>query len=155
MPTFVYKAITPQKQVVKGTIEDANKVGCIKKLKRNGLEPISLTLAVSINKGPKEKKRKNIKTNTQEKIELGTAKVMSKKKKSFMEVLDTKTLELTSEKITSRDIRIFTQNFYLLKKANFNNIHALKTVIETTENQKLKYVLEDILSGVEGRRLYV
>ena len=36
MPTFVYKALTPQKQVVKGTIEDANKVGCIKKLKRNG-----------------------------------------------------------------------------------------------------------------------
>ena len=25
MPTFVYKALTPQKQVVKGTIEDANK----------------------------------------------------------------------------------------------------------------------------------
>ena len=30
-----------------------------------------------------------------------------------------------NKKIPSRDIRIFTQNFYLLKKANFNNIHAL------------------------------
>lgn len=155
MPTFVYKALTPQKQVVKGKIEDANKVGCIKKLKRNGLEPISLSLAVSVNKGTKEKKRKNIKTNTQEKIEMGTAKVMNSNKKSLLETLDAKTLQLTSEKITSRDIRIFTQNFYLLKKANFNNIHALKTVIETTENPKLKYVLEDVLSGVEGRRLYV
>ncbi len=155
MPTFVYKALTPQKQVVKGTIEDANKVGCIKKLKRNGLEPISLSLAVSMSKGKKETKRKNIKQNTTEKIEMGTARVMTKKKKTLMEILDTKTLEVTSEKITSRDIRIFTQNFYLLKKANFNNIHALKTVIETTENAKLKYVLDDILSGVEGRRLYV
>lgn len=108
-----------------------------------------------MSKGKKETKRKNIKQNTTEKIEMGTARVMTKKKKTLMEILDTKTLEVTSEKITSRDIRIFTQNFYLLKKANFNNIHALKTVIETTENAKLKYVLEDILSGVEGRRLYV
>ena len=79
MPTFVYKALTPQKQVVKGTIEDANKVGCIKKLKRNGLEPISLSLAVSMSKGKKETKRKNIKQNTTEKIEMGTARVIDRK----------------------------------------------------------------------------
>ena len=58
-------------------------------------------------------------------------------------------------KPSSRDIRVFTQNFYLLKKANFNNIHALSTVIQTTENPRLKIILEDILAGVEGRRLYV
>ncbi len=150
MPTFAYKALTPQKQVVKGKIDDATKVGCIKKLKRNGLEPISLDLAPSLTKGKKEKKRKNAKINTQEKVQLGTARVMNSNKKTLLETLDAKTLEFTSEKITSRDIRIFTQNFYLLKKANFNNIHALKTVIETTENPKLKAVLEDILSGVEG-----
>lgn len=150
MPTFAYKALTPQKQVVKGKIDDATKVGCIKKLKRNGLDPISLDLAPSLTKGKKETKRKNVKINTQEKVQLGTARVMNNNKKTLLETLDTKTLEFTSEKITSRDIRIFTQNFYLLKKANFNNIHALKTVIETTENPKLKSVLEDILSGVEG-----
>lgn len=155
MPTFAYKAVTPQNQIVKGTIEDANKVGCIKKLKRNGLEPISLTQTVTVTKGPKQVKKRNIKTENEEKIKMGTARVMTKKKKTLIEILDTKTLELTAEKITSRDIRIFTQNFYLLKKANFNNIHALKTVIETTENQKLRHVLEDILAGVEGRRLYV
>ena len=50
---------------------------------------------------------------------------------------------------------VFTQNFYLLKKANFNNIHALKTIIESTENLSFRGVLEDILAGVEaGENMY-
>ena len=58
-------------------------------------------------------------------------------------------------KITNKDIIIFTQNFYLLKKANFNNIHALSTIIENTENQSFKAILEDILLGVEaGESMY-
>jgi len=56
----------------------------------------------------------------------------------------------TGEKITNRDLVIFTQDFYLLKKANFNNIHALSTIIESTENLTLRRVLEDILEGVEA-----
>jgi len=55
-----------------------------------------------------------------------------------------------TEKITNRDLVIFTQNFYLLKKANFNNIHALNTIIQSTENLSLRGILEDILAGVEG-----
>ena len=57
---------------------------------------------------------------------------------------------MATEKITFRDIKVFSQNFYLLKKAQFNNIHALSTVIETTENPKFKAILEDVLSGVES-----
>ena len=50
---------------------------------------------------------------------------------------------------------IFTQNFYLLKKANFNNIHALKTILDSTENLTFKGMLEDILAGVEaGENMY-
>ena len=49
----------------------------------------------------------------------------------------------------------FTQSFLLLKKAQFNNIHALNTVIQSTENPSMKSVLEDILIGVEARRKYV
>ena len=50
---------------------------------------------------------------------------------------------------------IFTQNFYLLKKANFNNIHALSTIIESTENLTFRAILEDILAGVEtGENMY-
>ena len=62
---------------------------------------------------------------------------------------------LATEKITTRDIAIFTQNFYLLKKANFNNIHALSTIIQSTENLSLKGILEDILARSRSGRLYV
>ena len=50
-------------------------------------------------------------------------------------------------KITTRDLVIFTQDLYLLKKANFNNIHALNTIIETTENAQLKEIIKDIYRG--------
>lgn len=50
---------------------------------------------------------------------------------------------------------IFTQNLYLLKKANFNNIHALNTIIESTEKLSFKGILEDILAGLEaGESMY-
>ena len=43
----------------------------------------------------------------------------------------------------------------MLKKANFNNIHALSTIIESTENISFRGVLEDILAGVEaGENMY-
>ena len=59
------------------------------------------------------------------------------------------------KKITKKDIKVFTQNFFLLKKANFNNIHALSTVLETIENPTLKAIVEDILLGVEaGENIY-
>ena len=51
---------------------------------------------------------------------------------------------------------IFTQNFYLLKKADFNNIHALATIIQSTENITFRGILEDILAGIEaGDYMYV
>ena len=59
------------------------------------------------------------------------------------------------KKITTRDVVIFTQDFYLLKKANFNNIHALSTIMQSTENPSLKDIIEDILAGVEaGEYMY-
>ena len=54
------------------------------------------------------------------------------------------------QKVTNRDLEIFTQNFYLLKKAGFNNVHALSTLVDSTENVSLKGIVEDILAGVEG-----
>lgn len=150
MPTFIYKAVTPQGQIVKSKIDDASKLSCIKKLKRNGLTPISITQTLTIKRGSETVRKKNIKPQQVDTINKVTAKISSKKEKkeTFMTKLD-KAITRT-EKITFRDIRVFSQNFYLLKKAQFNNIHALSTVIETTENPKFRGVLEDILSGVES-----
>lgn len=42
MPTFVYKAITENGQIVKNTISDTNKEKCLARLKQSGLTPISI-----------------------------------------------------------------------------------------------------------------
>ena len=151
MPTFVYKAITPQGQVIKSKMDDASKLSCVKRLKRNGLTPVSISQTITITRGNKKernvgKTKKQVKPNFEPTAIVGAKR--GKKKRTFIEKID-KALAAT-EKITFRDIRVFSQNFYLLKKANFNNIHALSTVIETTENPKLKVILEDILAGVES-----
>ena len=55
MPTFVYKAITPQGQVIKSKMDDASKLSCVKRLKRNGLTPISISQTITITRGKKDK----------------------------------------------------------------------------------------------------
>ena len=88
---------------------------------------------------------KNITTTN---INRSKSKSLSTKEKIMLSIAK-------SEPITSRDLVVFTQNFYLLKKANFNNIHALNTIIKSTENVTLKGILEDILAGVEsGENMY-
>jgi type II secretory pathway component PulF len=150
MPRFVYKAISPQGQIVKNSVDDASKVSCIRKLKRNGLTPISVTQTLTVTRGSTNKAKKNTKSAEKLRSELISAKISqkSKSKQPLIERIDRALM--STEKITPRDIRVFTQNFYLLKKASFNNIHALSTVIETTENPKFRSILEDILAGVES-----
>ena len=80
-------------------------------------------------------------------------KNMTSKTKRFTQ--KAKKVLFSDVKISNRDVVIFTQNFYLLKKANFNNIHALSTIIESTENPSFRAILEDILLGVEsGENMY-
>ncbi len=149
MPTFICKSVSPQGQIVKSKIDDANRASCVRRLKRNGFVPISITQTLTVTRGSTKQKYRNKKPTVTKDI-LATANVSNKTKSQqpLIERID-KAL-MSTERITSRDIRIFTQNFYLLKKANFNNIHALSTVIESTENPKLRSVLEDILAGVES-----
>ena len=43
MPEYIYRAITSKGQVVRNRVEDVNRNNLIKKLKNNGLLPISIT----------------------------------------------------------------------------------------------------------------
>ena len=158
MPQFYCRVLTPQGQIFRSKIEDSSRLACIRRLRKNGLTPISVTPALSLSSGKKSnqinKKARNIKPNA---TFVNKAKNKSKKTQGgIWELLNSNVGGGPGgKKPSARDIRVFTQNFYLLKKANFNNIHALSTVIQTTENPKLKAILEDILAGVEGRRIYV
>ena len=154
MPTYMYKAITKTGVVVRNKVESQSRQNLIKTLKNNNLLPISIEQMSYIGSKGQRKKKRNV-TDIQEIMKnVNTTQLGSKAKKlSTKEKINLYFAK--TEKITQRDLVVFTQNFYLLKKANFNNIHALNTIIESTENVTFKGILEDILAGVEaGENMY-
>ena len=150
MPVYVYRAITDKGLIVKNKVEEPSKQTLIKKLKDNGITPIEI-IQVAFKSKSQVKKKRNI-TNIQEIMKnVNTAEFTKKDVSTKPSTIEKINLYLAStQKVTTRDIVIFTQNFYLLKKANFNNIHALSTILQSTENLTLKGIIEDILAGVEA-----
>lgn len=148
MPVYVYKAVTDKGLVVRNKVEEASKQSLVKRLKNNGITPIEI---VQVAYKGQAKKKKNV-TNIQEMIkDVNTTQIGRRQATKQLSAIEKVNLYLAAtEKVKTRDIVIFTENFYLLKKANFNNIHALSTIIQSTENITLKGILEDILAGVEA-----
>ena len=147
MPEYIYKAVDQNGIIVKNKVQDKSKQSLIRRLKINGFTPIDIT-QTSFGKY-KKSGSKNIK-NMDELIRIASesdsaynARRLTRKERLRMKLSQ-------KDKVTSRDVVVFTQNFYLLKRAGFNNIHALNTLIQTTENASLKGILDDILAGVEG-----
>ena len=154
MPTYIYRAMTKSGLVVRNKIESPSRQNLLKTLKGNGLLPIDVQQIRYVGKQQK-KAKKNI-TNIEEIMKnVNTTNIGKSKPKQLSTKEKINLYFAKTEKITSRDIMIFTQNFYLLKKANFNNIHALDTIIQSTENLSFRGILEDILAGVEaGENMY-
>ena len=155
MPTYMYKAMTRTGVVVKNKVESASKQHLVKTLKNNNLLPISIEQLAYKSKNAPKRQRKNV-TDIQEIMKnINTTQIGSEKQRSLSTKEKINLYFAKTEKITTRDVVIFTQNFYLLKKANFNNIHALNTIIQSTENLSFRGILEDILAGVEaGENMY-
>ena len=154
MPTYSYRAVTKQGVIVRNRVESPSRQSLIKMIKNNNLIPIDIVQLSYMSKRTPKKQKKNI-TDIQEIMKnVNTTQIGAKSRtqttKEKINLYFAKT-----EKITQRDLVVFTQNFYLLKKANFNNIHALETIIESTENVSFRGILEDILAGVEaGENMY-
>ena len=149
MATFNYRALTEDGRIVSNKVEEGNKITLIHKLKNNGLYPISIN-QLGAKRNRSVKKRKNV-SNINSTIEKINTNININDNRRKLTLKDRVNNYIgTTDKITDRDIAIFTQNFYLLKKANFNNIHALTTVIDSTENLTFAEILEDILAGVEA-----
>ncbi len=156
MPLYKYRAATKAGDVVEYRTEAPNKYVLLKKLKNNNLYPISVT-AMNVRSNKKvNKQKRNIETSNSVLKQVRTEQLEKSinKRDNWYKRLDDKLQK--NRAIQKRDIIVFTQNLYLLKKANFNNIHALTTVMETVENPTLKAIVEDILLGVEaGENMYV
>ena len=150
MPEYIYRAVTSKGQVVRNRVEAVNKNNLVRKLKSNDLLPISI-VQVGYKSRKSKANRRNLMNIDDIMKEANSSNIMQGRVKAKPSLKERVNLALSrDEKITTRDIVTFTQNFYLLKKANFNNIHALSTIIDSTENLSLKGILQDILAGVEA-----
>lgn len=155
MPIYRYRAMTTNGMIVTNTIEESSKYLAIKKLKRNNLIPINVDKSLQRKKSNRTV-RKNTKSIDDVLKNVDTSDLLANRQKAKTTYFDKIYHSITkSDRVTVRDVIVFTQNFYLLKKANFNNIHALNTIIDSTENYTFRGILEDILAGVEARRKYV
>lgn len=154
MPVYVYKAVTKTGLVVRNKVASASRQTLMKSLKKGNLLPISIEQVSYHSKNAPKKQKKNV-TDIQEIMKNVNTTQLGRKNKTLTTKEKINLYFAKTEKITQRDLVVFTQNFYLLKKANFNNIHALSTIIESTENISFKGILEDILAGVEaGENMY-
>lgn len=155
MPEYVYRAITKEGVIVKNRVESGNKQTLVKRLKEGNLTPIDV---VQVGYGRKKVnvKKKNVTDIDEIMKTANSSSVIQGRGRKKQSVVEKVNLAISKqEKVTTRDIMVFTQNFYLLKKADFNNIHALSTIIESTENLTFRGVLEDILAGLEaGEYMY-
>lgn len=150
MPEYVYRAVTKRGQIVRNKVEDTNKNSLVKKLKSNDLLPIEV-IQVSYKSNKSKVPKKNIIDIDDIMKTANSASILQGREGHTTSARERISLLLAAgQKVTIKDVIIFTQNFYLLKKADFNNIHALSTIINSTENLSFKGILEDILAGVEG-----
>lgn len=156
MPLYRYKAVTKSGQIVENKVDAINQFMLINKLKKNDLLPIEVTQVNALGTKNKKKQKKNIESNNSVLKSMRNEEIRKSLVSKPSAISKLKRALNKNAKITKKDIAIFTENFYLLKKANFNNIHALSTIINTTENETFKAILEDILLGVEaGDNMYV
>lgn len=156
MPSYKYKVIFEDGKIGNGKIMALNKSHAMESLKRDKIQPLSIT------KLPDKKKAK------QKKVDSSKIKAATSTKKATVNNSDRPKIKLTTlkelsqiglhplSKVTRKDVLIFINNLYILKKAKFNNIQALRLIKGYIENDFFKDVVEDIILGVEsGEKMHV
>lgn len=150
MPSYKYKVIFEDGKVGHGKIMALNKSHAMESLKKDNIQPIA------IKKMPEKKaKYKKNDYNKIEKQDLNKRVNISRQNKKVditkITLEELKQMKLHPfSRITSKDIIVFVNNLYILKKAKFNNIQALRIIYEQVENPKFKDIIEDIIIGVES-----
>ena len=118
MAVYRYRALTSSGTIVSNRIEENNRSAVIKKLKRNNLTPISITEQIALTKKPVKTNKRNVKDIQEIMKNVNTSSIVidrEKNRETYIQKINNALAK--TEKITTRDIVIFTQNFSLLKKA--------------------------------------
>lgn len=160
MPSYKYRVIFENGKIGRGRILALNKAQAIESLKKEEVQPILIRRIRENRKKYKKFDYNRILKKNKDTGEKQFISGMRKRKKKIslkdMTLQDIATAEFHPfTKVTEKDIIAFVNNFYILKKARFNNIQALQSVYEGMENPVFKDVIEDVLIGVQnGQKLY-
>lgn len=158
MPSYKYRVIFENGKIGRGKILALNKTHAIESLKNEDVQPIMI-------KRVRENKKKYKKfdyNKMRRRAETAEGVIKKKKKRKSLDLKNMTLKELSTmeihpfTRVGPKDIIAFVNNFYILKKAKFNNIQALQSVYEGTENPVFRDVIEDVLIGVQaGQKLYI
>lgn len=160
MAEYKYRAVLRNGKIMRGIINAKSKSEVIQIIKDTKMTPISIN-AKRIRR-PAVKK-KNIDMNKLNKAterktrKVGDLTLDAREPATFKE----KIMKLLSSDVSlgrgvkPKDVLVFTNALYILKKAKFNNLKALESVYSSTENNRLKDIVEEIIIGVEsGETIY-
>ena len=102
MPTYIYRAVNSDGRIVRNRVEEGNKLSLIRKLKANGLAPISVTQTVARKIQPATKQKRNI-SNVQDVIRnSGTTQLDVNSRRRMSNVDLVKSYFSMQQKITER-----------------------------------------------------
>ena len=150
MPSYKYRVIFEDGKIGHGKIMALNKSHALESLKKENIQPIYIKKMAE--KKDKERKKEASRLDTNKIIESVNQKENNGKinlKKITLKELQQIEVHPFS-RVTSKDIIIFVNNLYILKKAKFNNIQSLRIIYDQIKNPKLKDIVEDIIIGVES-----
>lgn len=150
MPSYKYRVIYEDGKLGHGKIMALNKSHAMESLKKENIQPIM------IKKMPEKRARykrldydKIAKKNLNKNIDIAIPrKKIDITKMTFKDLRESRLNPF--RRVGDKDIIAFINNLYILKKAKFNNVEALRTIFDQTTNPRFKDIVEDILIGVEA-----
>lgn len=119
MPTYMYRALTKNGQEVKNRVEDSSRISLIKKIKRNGLTPISVVqsnIGISGQKAQKKQKR-NIADAENILKKVNTTSTGSNRKRKYYPKRENSIVDSTWGKNHSKRFNDFYSKLLLAKKS--------------------------------------
>ena len=156
MPSYKYRVLLEDGKVSRGKIMALNKSHAMESLKKDKIQPIAIKKINEQKKktrnyldfeiiGKQNKAKRNNLSNSNKKIQ-GSSRDITKAVLAQLKDISSHPFS----RITAKDIITFVNNLYILKKAKFNNIQALRIIYEQVENKRFKDIIEDIIIGVES-----
>ena len=153
MADYKYRGMLRNGKLVRGVMPAKNSHEVMNNLKRTRIQPIAIK---PYRVKPISESKKKVDYKRLEKIQQDVqnqnmhARERREKIKQKTGLMGLLMSDVSIGRVKPKDVLTFTNSLYVLKKAKFNNIAAFESLFDSTENKKLKDIVEDILIGIEA-----